>query len=170
MPPTNPNAPSSGAPRQPRIGDEQPLVNEKVEPQQQQEPPKEPQSFEEALSALRDARDEVKRTMKFNASLSEDLKHLKGQVETLSKKSVSSAGATTGPGPIGTSTPATLIPPPGYDGPGLNEVYLAVLTGLITAGEPKTDQATQDKARSAVGMAEVFFSKLLARPSFRRPE
>lgn len=146
----------------------EPLVNEKDNLQgdnpgeeadgQQADPP----HYDILAQQLEDSREEVRRQNKNIETLRDHNKSLEDRIRTQATQ-----GVATKPQPA--TMPAGLVADNGYDGPSLEGIYLALITGM-NLRDLTNDTLVASAAKNVLGVAEVFYAHALKRPSFQLPE
>lgn len=121
---------------------------------------KEPETLESVSRQLKDAREETARSKKHTENLLATIKDQSARIERLEKKAER----------VQPDNESEFKEDELYEGPSLEDIYLAIVTGCFANGIPKNDQFVTDLANSTLGMAEIFFHRATRRNSFRRRE
>lgn len=112
-------------------------------------------------------REENRKLQRHNADIASKLAQLQQFLDNRNEQ----ASQPKSPQARGKAQPAApveaLIPTGDYAGPGLKEVYLAVLQGLVQKLPITNDTQVDALAQHAIGISEVAFHKLIRRPNFR---
>lgn len=133
-----------------------------------------PTTLEDALSQLKDSRDEVTRMISSQQSLKDQMIKQQADLSRFTQRLEANSPARSRTAPIltkneNTSAPglsAPVIEADKYTGPSQKEIFLAIVGGAFREPLKMNDQVVHDTAQSSLGMAEIVYAYAVRRATF----